>query len=493
VSLASTGASSLAFFSKSNCTTQISSVAIAKGATQTKFFFSSSQPGAGAMTASAQSSGLNVVSANVTITNSAALGVEESEMVRIINKVRSDAGLAELQVSASLANAALWMANDMASNAWTSAEMQSSNNNYDRDTAGRNLWQRISAFGYFGGTQPYNGEMLIGGQSDALSTFYEPNVVYELNTAFTVPYATVIGVAHVYAQPMGWYWVIEFGGTNVDQTLSLSPAPTPNEQTQIACAAWVNAQPSSWVTDWTGDIASCNAGTIDSRSIQGTLSLVNYYRNLLGLPAVVEDSTWDQEAQACALIETANINAYGLSHNPQPSWQCYSNSGATGAAQSNLASINTQSAISVYMEEPGNPSFGHRSWILSNKFSTVGVGSTTTASCLKVVGGNPIPNPQPWVAWPPPGAVPINSLLSVDYTGWSIHSDTINLSNAKVSVQSGGTNLPVTVAQAAGYGATFGISFQPVGWHSTVGNTYTVSVTGISSPIKYSVTIVGCY
>jgi uncharacterized protein YkwD len=493
VSLASTGASSLTFFSKSNCTKQVSSVAIAKGGTQTKFYFSSSQPGAGTMTASAQSSGLNVVSANVTIVSSAALGVEESEMVRVINKVRSDAGLAELQVSASLTNAALWMANDMASNAWTSAEMENSNNNYDRDTAGRNLWQRIAAFGYFGGAQPYNGEMLIGGQPDALSTFYEPNVVYELNTAFTVPYATVIGVAHVYAQPMGWYWVIEFGGTNVDQTLSLSPAPTPNEQTQIACAAWVNAQPSSWVTDWTGNVASCNAGTIDSRSIQGTLSLVNYYRNLLGLPAVVEDSTWDQEAQACALIETANINTYGLSHNPQPSWQCYSNSGATGAAQSNLASINTQSAVSVYMEEPGNPSFGHRSWILSNKFSTVGVGSTTTSSCLKVVGGNPIPNPQPWVAWPPPGAVPINSLLSVDYTGWSIHSDTINLSNAKVSVQSGGTNLPVTVAQAAGYGATFGISFQPVGWHSTVGNTYTVSVTGISSPIKYSVTIVGCY
>jgi hypothetical protein len=220
---------------------------------------------------------------------------------------------------------------------------------------------------------------------------------------------------------------------------------------------------------------------------------VNYYRNLLGLPAVVEDSTWDQEAQACALIEAANINTYGLSHNPQPSYQCYSSSGATGAAQSNLASINTQSAVSVYMEEPGNPSFGHRSWILSNKFSTVGVGSTTTASCLKVVGGNPIPNPQPWVAWPAPGVVPINSLLSVDYTGWSIHSDTINLSNAQVSVQSAGTNLPVTVAQAAGYGAAFGISFQPVGWHSTVGNTYKVSVTGITSPIQYSVTIVGCY
>src|ERR1035441_7117626 len=353
VSLASTGASGLTFFSKSNCTTQISSAAIAQGGTQTRFYFSSTQPGAGTITASAQSSGFNVVSANVTITSSAALGVEESEMVRIINRVRSDAGLAELQVSASLTNTALWMANDMASNAWTSAEMESSNNNYDRDTAGRNLWQRISAFGYFGGAQPYNGEMLIGGQPDALSTFYEPNVVYELNTAFTVPYATVIGVAHVYAQPMGWYWVIEFGGTNVDQTLSLSPAPTPNEQTQIACAAWVNAQPSSWVTDWTGDIASCNAGTIDSRSIQGTLSLVNYYRNLLGLPAVVEDSTWDQEAQACALIETANINAYGLSHNPQPSWQCYSNPGATGAAQSNLACINIQSAASVYMEEPG--------------------------------------------------------------------------------------------------------------------------------------------
>jgi len=207
----------------------------------------------------------------------------------------------------------------------------------------------------------------------------------------------------------------------------------------------------------------------------------------------VEDSTWDQEAQACALIEAANINTYGLSHSPQPSWQCYSSSGATGAGQSNLASLDTQSSIPVYMEDPGTPSLGHRSWILSNNFSTVGVGSTTTTSCLKVVGGNAIPNPKPWVAWPPPGAVPINALLSVDYTGWSIRSDTINLSNAQVSVQSGGTNLPVTVAQAAGYGSVFGVSFQPAGWHSTVGTTYTVNVTGINSPIQYSVTIVGCY
>src|ERR1700722_20280999 len=100
VSLGSTGAAPLAFYSQSNCTAQISSVAIPKGSLQTKFYFSSGQPGAGTMTASAQSSGLNVVSANVTISSTglAALGVEESEMVRIINNVRSDAGLAKLQV-----------------------------------------------------------------------------------------------------------------------------------------------------------------------------------------------------------------------------------------------------------------------------------------------------------------------------------------------------------------------------------------------------------
>ncbi len=493
VSLTSTGTSSLSFFSKSTCATQISSVAIAEGATQIKFYFSSSQPGTGTMTASAQSSGLNVVSANVTISPTATLGVEESEMVRIINRVRSGVGLPELQASTDLTAAALWMANDMASNAWTSADMENSNNNYNADTLGRNMWQRISAFGYFGGTQSYNGEMLIGGEPDALSTFYEPNVVYELNTAFTTPYATVIGVAHVYAQPVGWYWVIDFGGMNVDQLLSLSPAPTPNEQTQVACSTWNNAQPASWATKWTGNTVSCNAGTIDSGSIQGTLSLVNYYRNLAGLPAVVEDSTWDQEAQACALIEDANFNTYGLSNSPQSSWQCYSSSGANAAAQSNLASLNSQSSIAVYMEDPGNPYFGHRSWVLSNNFSTVGIGSTTTASCLKVEGGNPIPEPQPWVAWPPAGVVPINALLSVDLTGWSIQSDTINLSNAKISVESGGTNLPVTVAQVNGYGANFKISFKPTGWHSIVGNTYTVSVSGISSPIQYSVNVVGCY
>ena len=387
VSLASSGASGVTFFSKSDCTKLISSVAIAENATQIKFFFSSSQAGTATISASAQGSGLNVASASVTIDGSSAgLGVEESEMVRIINRVRSDAGLAQLQASASLTNAALWMANDMASNAWTSAQMQNSNNNYDADTEGRNLWQRISAFGYFGGTEPYNGEMLIAGQPDALSTFYEPNVVYELNTAFTVPYATVIGVAHVYAAPLGWYWVIDFGGTNVDQTLSLNAPPTPNEQTQTACSAWDSAYHP--LGRRTGPATSPVAAPEPSTpgSTQGTLSLVNYYRNLAGLPAVADDSTWNQEAQACALVEAANFNTYGLSHSPQPSWECYSGFGATGAAQSNLASLNAQSAILFSWKILGL----HLSGIavgFSPISSLRSAGSTTTTSCLKVVGG----------------------------------------------------------------------------------------------------------
>ena len=78
-------------------------------------------------------------------------------------------------------------------------------------------------------------------------------------------------------------------------------------------------------------------------------------------------------------------------------------------------------------------------------------------------------------------------------TGWSIQSDSINLGGAQVSVMKAGSALPVTVMQLpGGYGSRYALSFTPQGWTSEAGATYEVSITGIATPITYSVEMVDC-
>jgi hypothetical protein len=104
---------------------------------------------------------------------------------------------------------------------------------------------------------------------------------------------------------------------------------------------------------------------------------------------------------------------------------------------------------------------------------------------------------KPWTAWPPPGQIPIQAFgstwASMDQTGWSLQSDTVDLKSAQVSITSGGMNLPVTVTQlGSGYGSKFAISMIPMGWKAAAGTTYSVAVTGASMPISYDVAVVDC-
>ena len=115
---------------------------------------------------------------------------------------------------------------------------------------------------------------------------------------------------------------------------------------------------------------------------------------------------------------------------------------------------------------------------------------------MVVIGGSGNAN-KAWVAFPPPGEVPVQmftvSFQSLDSTGWSIQSSSINLNNAQVTVTDGGTNKPVTVTQLLpNYGSSYAIRFNPQGWTTQAGHTYSVSVSGTSQPINYDVKVVSC-
>jgi len=260
------------------------------------------------------------------------------------------------------------------------------------------------------------------------------------------------------------------------------------------CDTWHTARANLTEGAWSGALSSCSAGDVAADGRAHALALVNLYRELVGLPAVGLDDAKNQGAQACALMMDANKQ---LSHFPPNSWKCFTDLGAQAAGKSNIATTAAVQAVDLYMTDPGNPTtIGHRRWILSNSLGSIGVGSTSGYSCMWVLGGNGNAGKE-FVAWPPPGEVPVQAWNVVfeplDATGWTVQSDAIDLSGGKVIVTEGGMELPVeTVVLLPNYGSATALRFNPKGWKATAGHTYEVTVTGASKPVQYAVSVVDC-
>lgn len=239
---------------------------------------------------------------------------------------------------------------------------------------------------------------------------------------------------------------------------------------------------------------SCDAGDVTSNGRDNALRQVNLFRWFADLPAVGLDGGRNTMAQDCALMMHAN---HRLSHSPPPSWNCYTDDGATAAGSSNIATTPGVQAVDMYIQDWGNEAtMGHRRWILSNSLGPIGVGSTSEYSCMWVLYGSGSAGAA-WTAWPPPGDFPIQAVnmswIHLDSTGWTVQSDSINLDPAAVSITLDGTPMPVDkVVLRGGYGSSSAINMIPRGWESEVGRTYHVDLTGISTHISYDVHIVDC-
>lgn len=237
--------------------------------------------------------------------------------------------------------------------------------------------------------------------------------------------------------------------------------------------------------NWTGDHASCDAGTTAADFRDAVLLRINYYRAMAGVPATVLFSdSYNPKAQEAALMMSAN-NA--LNHYPPSSWICYTADGYTAAGKSNLCrGCYGPGAIDMYMMDwgPGNDAVGHRRWILYPQTQEMGTGdvpyvnSYPSANALWVFDllhmGGPRPETRDgFVAWPPPGYVPY-PLIS---PRWSFSYPNADFSSASVTVSSGG-NVPVTLSPVAdGYGEnTLVWELNSVVQVDTV---YSVSVTNV--------------
>lgn len=274
-------------------------------------------------------------------------------------------------------------------------------------------------------------------------------------------------------------------------------AASDGRSVEATCARWKADTANLSEGTWSGSVATCMAGDISADGRENALRFFNLIRWLADPPTVVTEDVRNQQAQACALMMTANNM---LSHMPPMDWKCYSDLGAKGASMSNISGGPGVSSVLDYMVDTGNETtFGHRRIILSNELGPIGLGSAGKggSSCMQNIGGTGTAT-KPWMAWPPPGAFPFQAYAdtyqrSLDATGWSIQSKSIDLSAAQVTVMSDGAPKPVKVEQLTGnYGNNKAIRIVLDGWKAAAGATYAVKVTGTATPIAYEIQLVDC-
>jgi len=206
------------------------------------------------------------------------------------------------------------------------------------------------------------------------------------------------------------------------------------------------------VVDWTGNHDTCNEGTTSQAFRHAMRLRINYFRAMAGVPGSVAFShEFNQKAQKAALMMSVNGQ---LSHDPPPTWECYSADGAEAARSSNLClRAYSWDAIDAYIEDYGSANYcvGHRRWILYPQTQLMGTGDIPpanrypAANALWILDSN-IFGPRPdtreeFVAWPPPGYVPYQVVSG----RWSFAYDGADFSSASVSMTFGGETIPVSL------------------------------------------------
>jgi uncharacterized protein YkwD len=194
---------------------------------------------------------------------------------------------------------------------------------------------------------------------------------------------------------------------------------------------------------WTGSVDGCVVGTESADSLAATRRTVNTLRDFTGLGPVSFDDALNHKALAAALMMRAQND---LSHDPPPSWACYSADGKDGASHSNLyLGISGPAAMVGYVDDSDIPSLGHRAWVLDPSASVFGSGSTGTTNALYVISGQSVPVPaNSTVPWPPAGWVPWQWIFG----DWSVQvggdNQTVSFQDPQVTVTADGQ--PVAVS-----------------------------------------------
>lgn len=206
---------------------------------------------------------------------------------------------------------------------------------------------------------------------------------------------------------------------------------------------WLGTETTLAELDWSGSVVGCDPGEPSTLALDHALRRVNYYRDACGLPPVTLNPEWNQKAQAAAvMMDSANAN----DHYPEPDYPCYTEDGREAAGKSNLYWGRWGAgAVAGYIEDPGenNGPVGHRRWILFPPQQEIGMGFTSGADAMWVIGGpKSRPETPNGIAWPPSGYVPARLV----HPRWSFSRHRADFKSATVSLTGPrGEDIPVTI------------------------------------------------
>jgi uncharacterized protein YkwD len=244
---------------------------------------------------------------------------------------------------------------------------------------------------------------------------------------------------------------------------------------------------------WTGSVAGCVPGVTSQAFEAATIKMANYFRTMAGLPTVTLDPARTPGAQAAALIMKAQGD---LSHDPPPTWACWTQAGRDSAAKSNLFLGQTGAeAVAGYVNDAGVANLGHRRWIIYPPQVQIGTGSTDSTNALDVIGGfGQRPATPEYVAWPPPGFVP----YQVVYNTWSFANPNAEFANAFVTMTFQGAPIQLNLVQLPNGFGDNAISWIPQGLGTGAGvadRSFTVTVNnvvigGTPRTFSYDVTVI---
>ena len=210
---------------------------------------------------------------------------------------------------------------------------------------------------------------------------------------------------------------------------------------------YLGSEVSTLQLGWTGNINTCDSGTISTLSLNNTLDRINYFRDLAGLPSnITFDTILNQKCQESALMMEANGT---VDHYPPASWNCYTTDGASAAGLSNLAfGVHSSDAITGMIEEPGSHNYGvgHRRWLLYTRANIFGKGSTDNTNVTWVVDIPSFNAPfNAFVAYPSEGFFP----APLVFGRWSFSVPDGDFSNTTISMtDEQGINIPLTIEPA---------------------------------------------
>ena len=279
-------------------------------------------------------------------------------------------------------------------------------------------------------------------------------------------------------------------------------AADPAQRTSAAvCTKWAamhvvtDAHPFATTAD------DCTPGTLSAGGHTDALVRINGFRWLGGLGDTTLTATLDAQQQACADMEAWwDFTSPDSPHDPPATSKCYTAAAKTGAGSSNIAWGNSPSdSIDQFVEDHGNDTtLGHRRWIMFPPLGPVGIGYWAgagtpygSAECLAVFNQTSGGAAPKFVAVPNPGPVP----LEVAMWTWSFGSTLGGTANAtaKVVRASDGRALAVTMKPLSqGYGLPT-ISWVPAGWTPAAGETYRVTISGVTGgDLVYAVKPVTC-